>query len=350
MTASYTYVATANFNAVTASPVTFAITAAVLTVTASSAAITVGATYPAVTYSTGLAAVTSIVGVTCAVYASATSTPALTGVSVAGSYVTRCAGGTPTANYTIGAYVSGVLLVNPPTILYTGSTLIAPGGAITRSASMTFPTTCTGAYTYTLDRNPLTGVVGSYTLPTTSTTSWLNGVYIVTVVKAATTGVAACPSVSVSTSTLTVQSVATTVAATAARAYGGGQYTVAGTQRVSVGFQISGSTPTGQFTFIQTNTWKFVGTLSTYSRTGAAAPFTGTSTGTGNLSYWNTATSAWVSVGSAISVSIVFTSGAGTATGTGTLATTFGYTPITGQPALPTTSAQRLGTTITANA
>jgi hypothetical protein len=65
------------------------------------------------------------------------------------------------------------------------------------------------------------------------------------------------------------------------------------------------------------------------------------STGTGTLSYWNTTTKTWVSVGSAIPVSITYTNGAN-----GTLATTFTYTPKTGEPALPTTAAQKIGTTI----
>ena len=312
---------------------------AAVTVTASTpASIVAGATYPAVTFTTNPTPVTWTTAPTCAVYATAVSTVKLTGVSTAGSYVTRCEGGV-SATYT-PTYVNGTLTVNAPTVpvvVYTGSFLIAPGGAITSSATST-PTTCTGALTYTIDRNPLTGVVGAYALPTTSTTSWLRGVYTVTVTKAAS---ATCAAVSVSTSTLTVQPTATTPTATGARAYGGGQYTVVGARRVSAGFQISGSTPTGQFRFIQTDTWQFVGALTTYSRTGT----TGTATGTGTLSYWNTTTKAWVSVGTTIPVSIVFTSGT-----SGTLATTFTYTPTVGQPALPTTTAQGLGTQITANA
>jgi hypothetical protein len=97
---------------------------------------------------------------------------------------------------------------------------------------------------------------------------------------------------------------------------------------------------TGQFKFVQTNTWQFIGTLATYSRTGT----TGTATGTGNLSYWNTTLNGgaggWTSVGTAIPVRIVFVSGNANA---GTLATTFTYTPVTGQPALPSTAAQTMG-------
>jgi hypothetical protein len=322
---------------------TLTITAAALTITASTpAAITAPAAYSAVTYATNPTPVTLTTAPTCGVYATAGSATALTGASTAGAYVTKCAGAV-SANYTI-TYINGALTVNAavvltvPTVVYTGSFLVAPGGAITTSATST-PTTCTGVLTYTLDRNPITGVVGAFTLPATAGTTWVNGVYIVTVAKAATTGAAGCAAVSVSTSTLTVQTTATTPAATGARAYGGGQYTVAGATRVSAGFQISGSTPTGQFKFIQTNTWQFIGTLTTYSRTGT----TGTATGTGTLSYWNTTTSAWVSVGTAIPVSIVFTSGT-----TGTLATTFTYTPTTGQPALPTTAAQRIATATSA--
>jgi hypothetical protein len=164
-----------------------------------------------------------------------------------------------------------------------------------------------------------------------NTSGWLDGVYVITTARAASTG---CSAASDSSSTVTI-------AKATSRAYGGGNYTVTGQPRVSAGWFITAGTTTaatGQFQFIQNNTWKYVGTLTTYTKSGTT---TATSTGTGTLSYWNTTTKAWVSVGTTIPVSITYTNGS-----TGTLATTFTYTPKSGEPALPTTAAQRIGTTI----
>jgi hypothetical protein len=256
---------------------------------------------------------------------------ALTGTQAAGTYVTKCAGGVST-NFT-PTYVNGSLVVQSvPTVVYTGTQLVNTGGTVTLSATST-PATCTGAITYSLDRNPTTGVAGAFTLGASpvATTNWKDGAYLLTMSKAAT---ATCAAVSITSATVTF-------AATTNRAYGGGQYTVGATPRVSASFQVDASTTlvNGQFKFVQTNTWQYIGTLTTYSRAGT----TGTATGTGNLSYWdatlNGGAGGWTSVGTAIPVRIVFVAG----NTTGTLSTTFTYTPATGQPALPTTVAQTLG-------
>ena len=305
---------------------------AAVTVTASSpTAITTAVAVPAITYTLNPVTATFTTNPTCGVYATATSTVALTGTQAAGTYVTKCAGGVST-NYT-PAYVNGSLVVqNIPTVVFTGTQVVNTGGTVTLSATST-PNTCTGAITYSLDRNPTTGAAGAFTLGASpvATTGWQDGAYLLTMSKAAT---ATCAAVSITSATITF-------AATTNRAYGGGQYTVTGTPRVSASFQVGASTTTvtGQFKFVQTNTWQFIGTLTTYSRTGT----TGTATGTGNLSYWNTTLNGgaggWTSVGAAIPVRIVFVAG----TTTGTLSTTFTYTPTTGQPVLPSTAAQTLG-------
>jgi putative component of membrane protein insertase Oxa1/YidC/SpoIIIJ protein YidD len=305
---------------------------AAVTVTASSpAAITTAVAVPAITYTLNPTAATFTTNPTCGVYATAASTTVLTGTQAAGTYVTKCSGGVST-NYT-PTYVNGSLVVQSvPTVVFTGTQVINTGGTMTLSATST-PNTCTGAITYALDRNPTNGAAGPFTLGASpvATTGWQDGTYLITMSKAAT---ATCAAVSITSATVTF-------AATTNRAYGGGQYTVAGTPRVSASFQVGPSTTavSGQFKFVQTNTWQFIGTLTTYSRTGT----TGTATGTGNLSYWNTTLNGgaggWTSVGAAIPVRIVFVAG----TTTGTLSTTFTYTPTTGQPVLPTTAAQTLG-------
>ena len=309
---------------------------AAVTVTASSpAAITTAVAVPAITYTLNPTTATFTTNPTCAVYATAASTVALTGVQAAGTYVTKCAGGVST-NYT-PTYTNGTLVVQSiPTVVYTGTQVVNTGGTVTLSATST-PTTCTGAITYSLDRNPTTGVAGAFTLGASpvATTGWQDGAYLLTMSKAAT---ATCAAVSISSATVTF-------AATTNRAYGGGQYTVGATPRVSASWQVGASTTavTGQLKFVQTNTWQFIGTLTTYSRTGT----TGTATGTGNLSYWNTTLNGgaggWTSVGTAIAVRIVFVAG----TTTGTLSTTFTYTPAAGQPALPSTAAQTIGLVVT---
>ena len=314
---------------------TLAINKAAVTVTASSpAAITTAVAVPGITYALNPTTATFTTNPTCAVYANAASTVALTGTQAAGTYVTKCAGGVST-NYA-PTYVNGSLVVTAPltvpTVVFTGTQLVNTGGTVTLSATST-PATCTGAITYSLDRNPTTGVAGAFTLGASPvrTTGWQDGAYLLTMSKAAT---ATCAAVSITSATVTF-------AATTNRAYGGGQYTVGTTPRVSASWQVGASTTavTGQFKFVQTNTWQFIGTLTTYSRTGT----TGTATGTGNLSYWDTTLNGgaggWTSVGTAIPVSIVFVAG----TTSGTLATTFTYAPAAGQPALPSTAAQTIG-------
>ncbi|MEI6231027.1 MAG: hypothetical protein WCP81_09860, partial [Actinomycetes bacterium] len=262
--------------------------------------------------------------------------------TVTPTYVNNTNPGTATASYSYAgttnvnassASATFTIVAITPTIVYTGTQIANSATTSTLTLSSTTSSTlCTGALSYALDRNPTTGAAGSYALSASpvSTLGWVDGVYVITSARAASAG---CLAVSDNQSVVTI-------ANTTSRAYGGGKYTVTGQPAVSVGWFITAGTTTaatGQFQFIQNNTWKYVGNLTTYTKTGT----TGVSTGTGTLSYWNSTTKAWVSVGSAIPVSITYTNGAN-----GTLATTFTYTPKTGEPALPTTAAQKIGTTI----
>ncbi|MBU6316377.1 MAG: hypothetical protein KGR47_07715, partial [Acidobacteria bacterium] len=323
-TASYTYAGDANHTpSAPATPVTFAITQA-------SSVVAVTCPTTAVTF-TG-AALTP-----CRATVTAPGVPS----TVSPTYANNINPGTATASYSFAGTAnvtpsSGsatfTIISATPTITYTGTQMANSSATSTLTlASATVPAGCTGTLTYALDRNPTTGVAGTFLLPASpvSTSGWRNGVYVVTTARAATAG---CAAVSDSSSTITV-------ASTTARAYGGGNYTVAGSPRVSLGWFIGPSTTSvsGEFQFIQNNRWKFTGTLNTYTR----ATSTGTATGTGTLSYWSASTSTWVSVGTAIPVRLVTTNGA-----SGTVSTTFTYTPKAGEPALPSTVAQRIGTTI----
>ena len=323
-TAAYTYAGDTNHASVVATAKTFTITKAnsVTTVTCP----TTPSTY------TGAAIAACTAKVT-APGVNSTVTPTYTSNTNPGTATAAYAyAGTTNVNASSGSATFTIVAI-APTIVYTGTQIANTATTSTLTLSSTTSSTlCTGALTYSLDRNPTTGAAGAFLLSASpvNTAGWRDGVYVMTTARAASTG---CAAVSDSSSVVTI-------AATTNRAYGGGKYTVTGTPAVSVGWFIAAGTTTaatGQFQFIQNNTWKYVGALTTYTKTGT----TGVSTGTGTLSYWNTTTKAWVSVGSAIPVSITYTNGSA-----GTLATTFTYTPKTGEPALPTTAAQKIGTTI----
>ena len=212
------------------------------------------------------------------------------------------------------------------TLTYSGDYTRAPAQAVRMTGQQTgvtdrTPAACTGAITYALDRNPLTGAVGAYSINATTnaanTTNWLAGVYIVTTSAAADANCNAA----------TLNSVLT-IAPSTSRARGGGFYTD-GTSLVNVGFQVAASpSQAGTFVLNQTNGWRLIGTTSTYSS--LTNPTRRQISGTGNLSYWNG--TGWTSVGSAIAFSVVLTQS------TSSVATSITYTPTAGQPALPSSA------------
>jgi thioredoxin reductase (NADPH) len=70
-----------------------------------------------------------------------------------------------------------------PTIVYTGTQIANTAAASTLTLSSTTSSTlCTGALSYALDRNPMTGAAGSYALSASpvSTSGWVDGVYVIT--------------------------------------------------------------------------------------------------------------------------------------------------------------------------
>ena len=281
---------------------------------------------------------------TSATYTGSALTPCTAAVTGAGglntaattTYANNTDAGTATADATYAGdanhngstatQVSFTVAKASQTLTYSGDYTRAPAQAVRMTGQQLnvvarTPAACTGAITYSLDRNPLTGAVGAYSINATTTaantTNWLAGVYIVTTSAAADANCNAA----------TLNSVLT-IAPNTSRARGGGFYTD-GTSLVNVGFQVAASpSQAGSFVLNQTNGWRLIGTTSTY--TSLTNPTRRQISGTGNLSYWNG--TGWTSVGSAIAFTAVLTQS------TSSVATTITYTPTGSQPALPSSA------------
>ena len=317
-TADATYAGDANHNGSTATQVSFTVAKA-----ASSTAITcpTSATYTGSALTPCTAAVTGAGGLnTTATITYANNTNAGTATADA-SYA-----GDANHNGSTATQVSFTVAKASQTLTYSGDYTRAPAQAVRMTGQQLnvvarTPAACTGAITYSLDRNPLTGAVGAYSINATTTaantTNWLAGVYIVTTSAAADANCNAA----------TLNSVLT-IAPNTSRARGGGFYTD-GTSLVNVGFQVAASpSQAGSFVLNQTNGWRLIGTTSTY--TSLTNPTRRQISGTGNLSYWNG--TGWTSVGSAIAFTAVLTQS------TSSVATTITYTPTGSQPALPSSA------------
>jgi hypothetical protein len=317
-TADASYAGDANHNGSTATQATFTIAKA-----ASSTVITCPATiaYTSAALTPCTAAVTGDGGLnTTATITYANNTNAGTATADA-SFA-----GDANHNGSTATQVTFSIVKGSQTLTYSGDYTRAPGQSVRMTGQQLnvvdrTPAACTGAITYALDRNPLTGAVGAYSINATTTaantTNWLAGVYIVTTSAAADANCNAA----------TLNSVLT-IAPNTSRARGGGFYTD-GTSLVNVGFQVAASpSQAGTFVLNQTNGWRLIGTTSTYST--LTNPTRRQISGTGNLSYWNGTT--WVSVGSTVAFSVVLTQS------TSSVATTITYTPTAGQPALPSSA------------
>jgi len=317
-TADASYAGDANHNGSTATQATFTIAKA-----ASSTVITCpsSATYTGSALTPCTAAVTGDGGLnTTATITYANNTNAGTATANA-SYA-----GDANHNGSTATQVSFTVAKATQTLTYSGDYTRAPAQAVRMTGQQLnvvdrTPAACTGAITYALDRNPLTGAVGAYSINATTnaanTTNWLAGVYIVTTSAAADANCNAA----------TLNSVLT-IAPNTSRARGGGFYTD-GTSLVNVGFQVAASpSQAGTFVLDQTNGWRLIGTTSTYST--LTNPTRRQISGTGSLSYWNG--TGWTSVGSAIAFSVVLTQS------TSSVATSITYTPTAGQPALPSSA------------
>lgn len=196
---------------------------------------------------------------------------------------------------------NGQMIVNTNSSLLVGAQLSSPAAACRPGRTISFA----------LDRNPVTGVVGAYSLGSAttdssgqatrsvSTTSWQEGVYTVS---ASFAGTAGCDASGDPNGTVVV-------AGPGDSASGGGWYTLQGSGRSNFGFVVKkmpNGTYQGQALFINTNKWRLKGTLSSYSKSGT----TGSANGLGTLYYWDQAANggygAWILSQSNVTFSMTF--------------------------------------------
>ena len=275
-----------------------------MTVTPSPASpsITYGASTPTLTpsYSGYSGSDTAATAPTCKVYVKDSSTEVTASPIPVGTYDTQCSGGDAGTNYQF-SFSKGSLTVNKltPTVTYTGGTSVIRGDNLTLSSTISSGS-CTGAITYKLSKNPLTGVVGDYPLGSSpvSTTDWLPGIYTVT---ATYPGDANCSTAS-KTASLVIAS---------QEVEGTGTYT-SPQGLATFDFEIEdprehgGNPGPSKITWTVASKWKFTGLLSmNWRRTGDS----GTTTGTGTVYKWLKvgSTYKWVSQGSNVATTIKFT-------------------------------------------
>jgi len=275
-----------------------------VTVTPSPASpsITYGASTPTLTpsYSGYSGSDTAATAPTCKVYVKDSSTEVTASPIPVGTYDTQCSGGDAGTNYQF-SFSKGSLTVNKltPTVTYTGGTSVIRGDNLTLSSTISSGS-CTGAITYKLSKNPLTGVVGDYPLGSSpvSTTDWLPGTYTVT---ATYPGDANCSTAS-KTASLVIAS---------QEVEGSGTYT-SPQGLATFDFEIEdprehgGNPGPSKITWTVAGKWKFTGLLSmNWRRTGDS----GTTTGTGTVYKWLKvgSTYKWVSQGSNVATTIKFT-------------------------------------------
>ena len=201
------------------------------------------------------------------------------------------------------------------------------------------------AVSFSLDRNPVTGASGSYSLGGATSTGgsasvpvptsgWKPGVYAITA--------ASEPTVTCSGGS---QSATLTVGTAGSNASASGTYSLTGQGKVtfSLTAATSSAKTTGQI-IVSTGQWEFTGTVSSYVITGSA----GSATGSGQLSVWNQAlnkgTGGWQLVASGVSITASFTA---SVTGPNKVPGTFGvnivYSPTSSQPVLPSSAPQSIG-------
>lgn len=223
---------------------------------------------------------------------------------------------------------------------YTGSTVVIAGQNATFSSKVT-PDICTGASTYTLTPDPITGTGTSnpYNGGNVSTTGWQNLAYQVTV---SYSGNANCKAATDDTGALVVGQAGDA-------AYGGGWTTYAG-GKGNFGFEVHKQpkvTPTvykGELVWGYKKHWRYKGTLDTFVKSGS----TGVSSGTGKLYWWDTTLNngdgGWALATSSTKATITYTPEVATkkSTSPATFGISFGYTPTSGQPAMPTKTPQPL--------
>jgi CSLREA domain-containing protein len=243
-------------------------------------------------------------------------------------------------------------------LLYNGAQIVNVGESFQPAAKLSSAASaCISGKTisFTLDRNPLTGAAGPYSLGTATTNSsgqatmgsvntagWQEGIYEL---YASFAGTSNCDPSS-DQATLTVASPGNS-------ANGGGWYTLSGSGRVNFGFTVrktdnkctSNCTYKGQVLLINNGKWRLKGTLSTYSKLSTGQ---GAASGTGDLYWWDSSLNGglgdWALAQSGVSFTINFyDSGKKGKASTDTFGINIQYKPVSPQPnTLPNSAPQVL--------
>jgi len=252
-------------------------------------------------------------------------------------------------------YVPGTLTIsrNATSVMYTGGQIAVAGSSFSAQAKVSSAVAvCFSGQTvaFSLDRNPATGVNGSYPVGTASTsasvaatpvatTGWQQGVYVITATAQANGDCAS------STDTATL-----TVGAAGKAASGSGWYNLSGAGKVMFSLAanpVAHSNPpsyTGTFT-LSDSQWQLTGTVSRYVLTSGDA---GSVTGTGSLSWWNPTLNkgkgGWQLAKSGVSFTASFTRTLIVPNGKpASIGINIAYSPVSPQTALPNSTPQSLG-------
>lgn len=242
-------------------------------------------------------------------------------------------------------------------LLYNGGQIVVLGSSFVPAAQLTSSNAICSVnnqtITFSLDRNPLTGVSGSYSLGSTQTnssgqatlaavgtTGWQEGVYTVSA------------NFSGSTNCLASSDTATlTAAGLGDSANGGGWYTLSGSGRINFGFTVSkvlnsctsNCAYKGQVLLINNSKWRLKGNLTGYVKTTTG---TGSASGAGALYWWNQSLNGglgdWALAQSSVNFTISFFDG-GTSKKVDTFGINIQYKPVSPQPStLPNSTPQPL--------
>ena len=276
---------TDNFHYTTAAAdVIINVTPAPLTITADDKTKTFGSPNPVLTASySGFVMGNTPASLDTPVVLTTTATPS----SPVGAYPITASGASD-SNYTI-TFAPGTLTITQAvtSLLYNGDQIVNVGSKLKPAGLLSSAVSaCVVGQTlnFALDANPLTGVVGSYslgsattnasgqaTMSALSTTGWLEGVYTITVQFVGTTNCAG----SSNQATLMVASPGNS-------ATGGGWYTLSGSGRINLGFNVRkvdkactvNCSYKGNLLLINNGKWRMKGNLTLYSKlaTGQGQP------------------------------------------------------------------------------